>query len=165
MCGKAVCMNKNKILNTFRKYRHWHMHPWFLFPHLVVYDTEVSLPLATVEPAAKRAKIRTDVHGNQVERKLKLKWTHELSSYSMATNVLGFEGEEIFKCREGDTENGIKKFARVICDKIDFYQRKKLCYSEWKIQRDHKCPRSRCRWWSSVFHRYREKKRPTNLKL
>ena len=34
----------------------------FLFPHLVVYDTEASLPPATTEPAAKRAKICADVN-------------------------------------------------------------------------------------------------------
>ena len=40
----------------------------------------------------------------------------------MATNVRGFEGEEIFKCREGDTDEDIKKFGRVVFNEIDLHQ-------------------------------------------
>ena len=65
----------------------------FLSPHLVVYDTEASLPPTTVEPVAKWAKMCTDVHGYQV--KWKLKSTQELLSYLMATNAQGFKEEEM----------------------------------------------------------------------
>ena len=56
-------------------------------------------------------------NGNQVERKLKLKSTHELLSYSLSTNVLGFE-EDIFKCREGDTNEDIKKIVKDFVAKL-----------------------------------------------
>ena len=82
----------------------------FYIPHLAVYDMEVPFPVVTVQPAAKWAKMCTDVHGNQVKRKLKLNSRHQLLSYSMTTNIPGFEGEEIFKCK-GDTDEDIKNFV------------------------------------------------------
>ena len=51
----------------------------FLFPHLVAYDMEASLPPATTVPAAKWEKMCTDIHGNQVEQKLKLKSTYNVN--------------------------------------------------------------------------------------
>ena len=35
----------------------------FPYPHIIVYDTETSLPDADVQPAAKRAKLCADVNG------------------------------------------------------------------------------------------------------
>ena len=38
----------------------------------------------------------------------------------MATSVPGFEGEEIFKCREDDTDEDIKNFVQSFVAKLTY---------------------------------------------
>ena len=61
----------------------------FLFPHLAVYDTAASLPAMTIQPALKKWKTCPDANGDLVECKLHFNTSHELLSYSLATNVPG----------------------------------------------------------------------------
>ena len=51
----------------------------FLFPYLAAYDTEASLPVATIQPAAKRTKMCADLNAVQVERVLKFLSTHQFA--------------------------------------------------------------------------------------
>ena len=60
-----------------------------------------------VQPVAKRAKFCTDVNEVSVERVLKFSTTHQLLSFSLATNVPGVPGE-YFACRQGDTDSEVK---------------------------------------------------------
>ena len=59
----------------------------FLFTYLTVYDTEASLPISDVQPAAKHVKMCDELDGNPVERRLKISTVHRLLSYSISTNV------------------------------------------------------------------------------
>ena len=83
----------------------------FLFPYLAVYDTEASLPTAEIQPAAKRIKTCNDIDGKTVERRLKFLTVHRLLSYSISTNMPGCDNE-IFMCREGDSETDIKDLVK-----------------------------------------------------
>ena len=65
----------------------------FLFPYLAVYDTEVSLPVSDVQPAAKRAKMCNDLNGNPVERVLKFSTVHQLLSDFLFANVPSCDNE------------------------------------------------------------------------
>ena len=60
----------------------------------------------------------------EVKRKLKLNSTHQLLSYSMAANVPGFEGEKIFKCREGDSEEDIENLVKSFVAKLNSISKK-----------------------------------------
>ena len=64
----------------------------FLFPDLVIYDMEASLPAATNQPAVKRQKMCSDI------------------SYSLATNIPGATSE-FFECRDGDRNDSITKLV------------------------------------------------------
>ena len=71
-----------------------------------MYDTEVSLLVSDVQPAAKHAKMCNDLNGNPVERRLKFSTVHQLLSYSLCTNVPGYDNE-FFACHEGDSETNV----------------------------------------------------------
>ena len=65
------------------------------------------LPVADVQPAAKRVKTCNGLDGTPVERRLKFSTVHRLLSFSKCTNAPGCDNE-CFTCREGDTEIDIK---------------------------------------------------------
>ena len=71
--------------------------------HLIVFDTEASLPECTDQSKAKRWKICLNENGDLVEQKLHFNTEHGLLSYFMATNVPGGD-IEFFECRNGDSE-------------------------------------------------------------
>ena len=63
-----------------------------------------------------------DLNENPIECVLKFSTTHQLLSYSLATNVPGC-ALEFFACREGDTETDVK-------DLVDKFIGKLLAISE-----------------------------------
>ena len=75
-----------------------------------MYDTEASLPVSDVQPAAKHAKMCDDLNGNLIERRLKFSTIDQLPSYSFCTNVPGC-ADEFFACREGDSETDVKNLV------------------------------------------------------
>ena len=86
-CGKVVFTNHKKYLNELEEFGMDTKDHIFIFPHLIVFDTEASLPECADQPTTKRWKICPDENSNPVERKLHFNMEHELLSYSMATNV------------------------------------------------------------------------------
>ena len=44
----------------------------------------------------------------------------------MATNVPGFEGDEIFKCREGDSDDDIKNLVKTFVAKLTSISEKRF---------------------------------------
>ena len=73
----------------------------------------------------KRPKLCRDINDQVVSRTLKFSITHQLLSYSLATNVPGC-APEFFACREGDTETDVK-------DLVDKFVGQLLAISEKKF--------------------------------
>ena len=117
MYEKAGFTTPKKYKTTAFQVRLWRIKTRILFPYLAVYDTEASLPVADVQPAAKRVKTCNDLDGNSVERRLKFSTVHRLLSYSLCTNVPGCVNE-FFACHEGDTEIDIKSLVKKIVDQL-----------------------------------------------
>ena len=82
----------------------------FLFPNIIVFDTEASLPTCVEQPAVKKKKMCNGVNGESVACDLKFTSTHQLLSYSFAINFPGVE-HEYFACRQGDSESDVNELV------------------------------------------------------
>ena len=113
----------------------------FLYPYIVTYDTESSLPVVVNQPAVKRAKMCEDLNGDCVACVLKFSTTHQLLSYSIATNAPGCDGE-FFACRAGDTATDVAALVQKFVSQLLNISKQSfdyllIVYSDVLLQLDH----------------------------